>query len=122
MARSEVSAQELMRIVIDEVDQARDIYQLAEQLAGHLPIRSMDELVKALDGSNCDSGIPTSTSTPLRVIFPRLHFRWMTLAGSWNESHISSEWFRLRWGWIWNRRMGSGGNFVIRRCSPRISA
>lgn len=50
MARSEVSAQELMRIVIDEVDQARDIYQLAEQLAGHLPIRSMDELVKALDG------------------------------------------------------------------------
>lgn len=50
MARSDVSKEELMRLVIDEVDQARDIYELAEQLSEFLPIRSMDELVKATEG------------------------------------------------------------------------
>lgn len=36
-----------MRLVIEEVDQARDIYQLAQQLAPFLPIRSVEELMKA---------------------------------------------------------------------------
>jgi hypothetical protein len=39
-----------MRLVIEEVDQARDIFQLAEQLIPLLPIRSMDELIKAVAG------------------------------------------------------------------------
>jgi hypothetical protein len=47
LAREQVSDQELMRLVIEEVDQARDIYQLAQQLAPFLPIRSVDELIKA---------------------------------------------------------------------------
>ena len=47
MARSDVSHEELLRFVVDEVDQARDIYQLASQLAPLLPISSFDELVRA---------------------------------------------------------------------------
>ena len=49
VARSErISREELMQMVIEEVDHARDIQQLAEQFVEFLPIRSMDELIKAV--------------------------------------------------------------------------
>jgi hypothetical protein len=56
-----------MRMVIEEVDQARDIYQLAEQLMEFLPLRSMDELIKATDGKQLrfrDSGFDVASLAP----------------------------------------------------------
>lgn len=47
---NDYSREELLALVVDEVDDARDVYQLAEQLAPHLPIKSLDELVRATDG------------------------------------------------------------------------
>lgn len=39
--------QDLRALVIDEVDEARDIYELAMQLEQFMPIESFDQLVKA---------------------------------------------------------------------------
>lgn len=75
MARPDISREELMRLVIDEVDQARDIYQLVEQLAGFLPIRSMDELAKATAGKqlrfrNADFDVDSLAGHIPSILFP----------------------------------------------------
>lgn len=49
-ARDNVSEAELCRLIIEEVDQARDVYDLTLQLAPLLPIGSFEELVKAQEG------------------------------------------------------------------------
>lgn len=74
MARSDVSKEELMRLVIDEVDQARDILQLAEQLSDFLPIRSMDELVKVTDGKEMRFRDATFTTDTLAAHIPSIAF------------------------------------------------
>lgn len=43
----EVDKEELRALVIDEVDEARDIYELAVQLARFMPIESFERLVEA---------------------------------------------------------------------------
>jgi hypothetical protein len=50
MARTEIARDDLLKLIIEEVDEARDIHALAVQLLPHLPIRSFDELVKATAG------------------------------------------------------------------------
>ncbi len=47
MAYIHISRQELLQLIVEEVDAARDILQLAEQLAPLLPIKSFDDLVRA---------------------------------------------------------------------------
>ncbi len=74
MARTDVSKEELMRLVIEEVDQARDIFQLAEQLSDFLPIRSMDELVKATDGKEMRFRDATFTADTLAAHIPSIAF------------------------------------------------
>jgi len=64
-----------MQLVIDEVDQARDIYQIVEQLAGFLPIRSMDELIKAVAGKqlrfrNADFDVDSLAGHIPAILFP----------------------------------------------------
>jgi hypothetical protein len=39
---------DLLRLVVEEIDQARDVYELAQQLAPYLPIKSFDMLVRAV--------------------------------------------------------------------------
>jgi hypothetical protein len=50
LARQDYSEAELLKLVVEEFDEARDAFQLASQLAPHLPIRSLEELVKATEG------------------------------------------------------------------------
>ncbi len=50
MTASDKSSRDLRDLVIDEVDDARDIYDLARQLAEYLPIESFEALVKATEG------------------------------------------------------------------------
>jgi hypothetical protein len=50
VARQDFSPDELLRLIVDEFDDARDAFNLAQQLAPFLPIRSMEELIKASGG------------------------------------------------------------------------
>lgn len=63
-----------MQLVIDEVDQARDILQLAEQLSDFLPLRSMDELIKATDGKELRFRDATFTVDSLAAHIPSIAF------------------------------------------------
>ena len=47
MAPPTYTQQELLKLIVDEVDEARDILRLAEQLAPLLPIKSFDDLARA---------------------------------------------------------------------------
>jgi len=47
-AQEPESGQDLHKIVIQEVDTAREVFQLAQQLAPALPIRSFADVLKAL--------------------------------------------------------------------------
>jgi hypothetical protein len=38
---------DLLRTIVEEVDEAREVYELAEQLERHLPLRTFDDVVKA---------------------------------------------------------------------------
>ncbi len=63
-----------MRLVIDEVDDARDILQLAEQLAGFLPIRSMDHLMKETEGKELRFRNATFTVDSMAAHIPSIAF------------------------------------------------
>jgi hypothetical protein len=41
-------SRDLLRLIVDEVDEAREVYEVSEQLAGALPIRSFDDIAKAV--------------------------------------------------------------------------
>lgn len=44
-----IAREKLLELIVAEVDQARDIFQLAEQLAPFLPIKSFDDLKRAAE-------------------------------------------------------------------------
>jgi hypothetical protein len=39
-------SRELLKLIVEEVDEAREVYEVAGQLAPALPIRSFDEIIK----------------------------------------------------------------------------
>jgi hypothetical protein len=68
LPRTEFSKEELHGLIIEEVEEARDIHQLATQLAPLLPIKSFDDLLKA-----ADSGRMVFRDTPFEVESLREH-------------------------------------------------
>ena len=80
MADSE-HAQDLLKLIVEEVDEARDIYRLAEQLAPLLPIRSFDDLVKAADGRPMQFRDAKFDVESLREYIPRIAFPVQDLRG-----------------------------------------
>ncbi|HZZ62896.1 MAG TPA: hypothetical protein VFE63_17325 [Roseiarcus sp.] len=47
---SENGDRDLLRIIVEEVDEAREVHELARQLIHALPLRSMDDVAKAVGG------------------------------------------------------------------------
>jgi hypothetical protein len=41
-------SRELLRLIVEEVDEAREVYELAAQLAAALPIKSFDDIIKTM--------------------------------------------------------------------------
>lgn len=80
MARREYAQEELLRIVVEEFDDARDAFHLASQLAPHLPIRSLDELVKATGGTLQFRDVSFDPET-LRTHIPEMAFPVDDLTG-----------------------------------------
>ncbi len=72
---------ELMRLVINEVDQARDLYELAQQIAPHLPISSFDELTKINDGKRLRFRDAEFDVESLRAFVPAVVFPVQDLEG-----------------------------------------
>lgn len=72
---------ELMKLIIEELDDARDLYELAQQLLPHLPIRSFDELAKVNDGRPMRFRDATFDVESLRPHIPGVVFPIMDAAG-----------------------------------------
>ncbi len=46
--QTHVAAGDLLRLIVEEVDEAREVHELAQQLHHALPLRSFDDVVKAV--------------------------------------------------------------------------
>lgn len=45
------SMQELLKLIVEEVDEAREVYELAQQLSPTMPLRSFDDIERAVGDS-----------------------------------------------------------------------
>lgn len=66
--------QDLRALVIDEVDEARDIYALALQLEPHMPIESFDHLAKAVGDERLTFRDTAFDVESLRGLLPDIAF------------------------------------------------
>jgi hypothetical protein len=61
---------DLLRAIVDEVDEAREVHELAQQLAHALPLKSFDEIGKALgsQGMITFRGVPYKAADFVDVV------------------------------------------------------
>ena len=75
-ATSRLSNNKLLQLVVEEVDEARETYELAVQFAKGLPIRSFEDVLRLIDrgqGVNFADNFTISSSSPRlvpSVVFP----------------------------------------------------